>query len=166
MSDPAGTKMAIVSNAPAADADPAVQKLQVVSARTSRTGVAAKAGANLSNIFTQLVELQQQFGEQMLTLEEGIQQQRQELVNTMGQLPEMKEKINWLIASFYEQGKKDIALRERVGRHETTILNVAKAVRSLCESQARWKATMDQLADVLAQSKSIQATAAPEITIV
>jgi uncharacterized coiled-coil DUF342 family protein len=127
--------------------------------------MAAKAGANLSNIFLPLVELQQQFGEQMLTLEEGIHQQRQELVNTMGQLPEMKEKINWLIASFYEQGKKDITLRERIGRHETTILNVAKAVRSLCESQARWQATMDQLAEVLAQAKSIQTTAAPEITI-
>ncbi len=156
--------MAIVSNPPAADADRAAHKLQVVS-RTSRSGRAAKAGANLSNIFLQVVELQQQFGEQMLTLEKGIQQQRQELVNTMGQLPEMKEKINWLIASFYEQGKKDVTLHERIGRHEATILNVAKAVRSLCESQARWKATMDQLAEVLSQAKSIRTTAAPEITI-
>ena len=165
MSDPVGPKTAIVSNAPAADADRAAHKLQVVSARTSRSGKAAKAGANLPNVFLQLVELQQRFGEQILTLEESIQQQRQELLSTMGQLPEMKEQINWLIASFYEQGKKDVALRERVGRHETTILNVAKAVRSLCESQARWKAAMDQLAEVLSQARSIRTTAAPEITI-
>jgi uncharacterized coiled-coil DUF342 family protein len=165
MSDPAGPKIAKLSNPPAADGDAAVQRLQVVAARTARSDLAAKAGANLSSIFVQLVELQQQFGEQILTLEESIQQQRQELVNTMGQLPEMTEKINWLIASFYEQGKKDVTLRERVGRHEASIVNVGKAVRSLCESQARWKGVMDQLADVLAQAKAIPAPAPPEITI-
>ncbi len=93
-------------------------------------------GANLSGIVTQLVELQAQFGEQMVSLEEGIQQQR-ELVNTMGQLPEISEKLNWLIASFYEHRQQDATLRETVARHETVLANLASAVRSLCESQAR-----------------------------
>jgi hypothetical protein len=91
-----------------------------------------------------LVELQQQFGTQMVSIEEGIQQQRQELANNMSQLPEIREKLNWLIASFHEQGQQDSTLRETVARHET-------AIRSLCESQARWNAMMEQLAVALAE---------------
>ena len=38
------------------------------------------------------------------------------------------------------------------------MVNIASAVRSLCESQARWKATMERLAEVLARARSIQST--------
>ena len=162
MSEPAGPKIAKHSSA-STEPESLAQKLQVVSARTSRGDAALKAGANLSGIFIQLVELQQQFGQQIVSLEEGIQQQRQELVNTMGQLPEIKEKINWLVASFYEQGKKDLRLREKVARNEATLLNVAKAVRSLCDAQAQWKAVMERLAETLEEARSLPVTPPPEI---
>lgn len=135
--------------------------LRIVSGRTSRQNTPGKPAVNLSSLFIQLVELQQRFGAQILNLEQGIRQQRQELVTTIGQLPEMKEKINWLIAGFYEQGRKEAMLRETIGRQEAAMLDVTKSVRSLCETQARWKEIMDQLADVLALARSIQTVAPP-----
>ena len=147
-----------------ADADVRCHRLHIVSRRQPKRDVTAKAGIHLSGVFGQLAELQQQLARQILTLEECVQLQRRELADTMGQLPEMKEKINWLVARVYEQDRKDVTLGERVGREETAMVNIASAVRSLCESQARWKATMERLAEVLARARSIQSTASPEIT--
>ena len=43
-------------------------------------------------------------------LEECVQLQRWVWAKTMGQLPEMKDKINWLVARVYEQDRKDVTL--------------------------------------------------------
>ena len=162
MSDSGGRKPVRVHGTPAGD--PAALRLQVVASRSLRSDAASgKAGVNLSDIFVQLSELQQRFGQQIGSLEEGIRQQRQELVNTLDQLPEIREKLNWLIASFYEQGKKEVSLRERVHRQETAIQDIARAVSSICESQARWKAIMEELAGVLERAGSVPASPPPEI---
>ncbi|HTX38193.1 MAG TPA: hypothetical protein VME43_24350 [Bryobacteraceae bacterium] len=159
MSSPTATNGGKTCRFPLSGAAATAPRLQIVSGRTSRQHAPGKPAVNLSSLFIQLVELQQRFGAQILTLEQGIQQQRRELVTTLGRLPEMTKKINWLIAGFYEQGRKEATLRERVGRQEAAMLEVSKSVRSLCETQARWKDIRDQLADVLAQARSIQTVA-------
>ncbi len=75
-------------------------RLQLVPRRTPRSETAFKAGENLSRMALQLAELQRQFGRQVGTLEDSIQQQRRELLQAMGQLPEMKARMNCLMAGF------------------------------------------------------------------
>jgi chromosome segregation ATPase len=133
----------------AAEAEATRQRLTVV-----RPGP-KDARANMAAIVGQFVELQKQVGEGVVALEESVRQQRDEISTASNQLPEMKEKINWLIASFYEQAKKDENFLRRLNHHEEGLTTVVEAVRSLCEAQILWRSTIDGLIDVMTRIKSL-----------
>src|SRR5579859_1216639 len=82
---------------------------------------------NLGKVFGQFAELQQQIAEQVVALEDSVHHQRQDIASAVAQLPELRERINWLIASFYEQSKKDESVRERLNRHDATLAALVEA---------------------------------------
>jgi len=94
-------------------------------------------------------------------LEASVGEQRQELAAAITQLPEMKEKINWLITSLYEQGKKDEIVRERLERHDENIASLSEAVRGLCAVEAHWKSAIDQVIEILQQAQVAAVPPAP-----
>jgi chromosome segregation ATPase len=109
---------------------------------------------NLGKVFGQFAELQQQIGEQVGALEESVHHQKQDLAAAMAQLPELRERINWLIASFYEQSKNDETLRDRLGRSETALEGLTETVRLLNDQHARWEAALDEVIASLMRAKS------------
>src|SRR3954463_1707505 len=84
--------------------------------------------ANLGRIFGEFADLQQQLGAQMMALEESVDSQRQALVEG---LPEMKQKINRLMANLFDQNCKDEWILERVGRNESEVAVLEAQVKSL-----------------------------------
>jgi chromosome segregation ATPase len=137
---------------------------------------------NLAKVFGQFAEVQHQVSEQVLALEESIGQEREALAATVAQLPDLKERINWLISSFYELGQKDVAIEQHIARHDAEIASaatgigeltgreqvieqrverqqceiagVAAAVQALAEGQRRWESAMDQVIEVLLRARS------------
>ena len=74
-------------------------RLRLVAARPSRRLTARTRDADLSSLSLQLAELQQQFGAQIRTLEHGLQQQRQELIDSRTRLSRWKQHIDRLTAA-------------------------------------------------------------------
>ena len=109
---------------------------------------------NLGKVFGQFAELQQQIAEQVVTLEDSVHHQKQDLAAAMSQLPELRERINWLIANFCEQSKKDETVRDRLNRHEKAIESLTETVRSMREEHARWQAAFDEVIESLVRAKS------------
>jgi len=118
---------------------------------------------NLGKIFGQFAELQQQIAEQVGVLEDSVYQQRQDLALAMSQLPDIRERINWLIASFYEQSKKDEAVRERLNRHDTALAALLEAVRSIHQAQAQWQTAMEDILGSLVRAKTSRIPPLPEL---
>ena len=69
-------------------------------------------------------------------------------------LAEMKQKVNWLIASFYDQGKKDQDVRDRLDRLEAGMASLSDMMRKMCESQAQWRSSMDQVVEILVRART------------
>jgi uncharacterized coiled-coil DUF342 family protein len=109
---------------------------------------------NLGKVFGQFAELQQQIAEQVVALEDSVHHQRQDVATATAQLPELRERINWLIASFYEQSKKDESFRERLMRHDAAIEGLAENVRVMHEQQARWQMAFDEVIASLVRAKT------------
>ena len=109
---------------------------------------------NLGKVFGQFAELQQQIAEQVGALEDSVHLQKQDVATAMAQLPELRERINWLIASFYEQSKKDESVRERLTRHDTAIEGLADNVRVMNEQQERWMTALDEVIGSLVRAKN------------
>jgi hypothetical protein len=105
--------------------------------------------------------MQQLVGDQVVALEESVQQQGLQLADAAAQLPDMKERINWLIASYYEDDRQSEAIRNRLNRQEAGLATLTDAVRSLCEAQAQWKHTLDQLLEILGRAQSLPVPAPP-----
>lgn len=109
---------------------------------------------NLGRVFGQFAELQQQIAEQVVALEDSVQNQKHDLATAMAQLPELRERINWLIASFYEQSKKDESVRDRLSRHDSAIEVLAQSVRAMHEQQTRWTSALDEVIASLLRAKA------------
>jgi regulator of replication initiation timing len=133
------------------------QRLLVVGPPVNRTKE-SRPVTSLATVFGRFAEIQQQVGDQVIALEDSVQQQGAQLADVSAQLPDMKERINWLIASYYEDDRKNEAMRDRLTRQEAGLATLTDAVRGLCEAQAQWKHTMDQLLQILGRT---QATAVP-----
>ena len=121
------------------------QRLLVVSPAANR--IVQKEGrpvANLASFFGRLGD----------ALEESLSQQEQQLGEVTAQLPDMKERINWLIATYYEEDRDRQAFRERRSRQEAGLAALTTAVRSLCDTQAQWRQTLEQLLQVLGRAHS------------
>jgi hypothetical protein len=161
----------ISSPSAATPENPGIQRLEVVSRAPSR---AVRPVTNLAKVFGQFAEVQHQVTEQVLALEESVGQEREMLAATVAQLPDLKERINWLISSFYELGQKDaaldqrlnqqdvrageleerdIALEQRIDRQDVQLATVAANVQALLDGQRRWDSTMDQLIEVLLRAR-------------
>jgi hypothetical protein len=109
---------------------------------------------NLGRVFGQFAELQQQIAEQVVALEDSVYNQKQDIAATVAQLPELRERINWLIATFYEQSKKDESVRDRLTRHDSAIEVLAESVRAMHEQQSRWAAALDEVIGSLVRAKT------------
>jgi predicted nuclease with TOPRIM domain len=119
---------------------------------------------SLATVFGRFAEMQHLVGDQVIALEESVEHQGQQLAEVADQLPDMKERINWLIATFYEEDRKEEAIRERLNRQEAGLAAVTEAVRSLCEAQAQWKHTLDQLLEILGRAQSLTVPAPPRLS--
>jgi hypothetical protein len=119
---------------------------------------------NLAAVFGRFAEVQQVVVDQVVSLEESVQQQGLQLADVAGQLPDMKERINWLIASYYEEDRQEGAIRDRLNRQEAGLATLTEAVRNLCEAQAQWKHTLDQLLEILGRAQSAAVPAPPRWT--
>jgi hypothetical protein len=108
---------------------------------------------NLGRVFGQFAELQQQIAEQVVALEDSVSQQRQDLALAMSQLPEIRERINWLIASVYEQSKKDESVRETLIRHDAALATLSEAVRRLHQAQSQWQSSMEEILGSLTRAR-------------
>src|SRR4051812_34018429 len=97
---------------------------------------------NLGKVFGQFSELQQQITEQVGALEDGVHHQKQDIAAVMAQLPEIRERIDWLIAGFYEQSKKDESVRERLAQQQANIDSLANTVKALHTAQLQWKGAL------------------------
>jgi septal ring factor EnvC (AmiA/AmiB activator) len=138
------------------------QRLLVVSPPANRT--AFKDGrpvTSLATVFGRFAEMQHLVGDQVVALEDSVQQQGQQLAEVSAQLPDMKERINWLIATYYEDDRNMQSIRERLARQESGLATLTEAVRGLCEAQAQWKQTMDQLLQILGRAQSTPVPAPP-----
>ena len=138
---------------PAAEADGAIKKLTVVPP-SSHSLRDPRPVTNLGKVFGQFAELQQQIAEHVGALEDSVYHQKQEIAAAVAQLPELRERINWLIASFYEQSKKDEAIRERLGSQDTRLEGVANSVRILELRQAQWESAFDDIIAGLLRAKA------------
>jgi chromosome segregation ATPase len=104
---------------------------------------------SLATVFGRLAEMQHLVGDQVTALEESVEQQGEQLAEVTAQLPEIMERMNWLIASYYEEARQAQTLREKVARQEAVLATVTEAVQGLCEDQAKWKRTLDRLLQVV-----------------
>jgi hypothetical protein len=109
---------------------------------------------NLGKVFGQFAELQQQIAEQVVALEESVHHQKQDLAAAMAQLPEVRDRVNWLIASFYEQSKKDESVRERLSRHDAILETLLQSVRAIQERQGTFHAAFDEMIGGLLRAKA------------
>jgi uncharacterized coiled-coil DUF342 family protein len=118
---------------------------------------------NLGKVFGQFAELQQQIAEQVDALEDSVSQQRQDLALAISQLPDMRERINWLIASFYEQSRKDESVREKLNRQEATLATLVEAVRSIHEAQTQWQSAIEDILGSLMRAKATRIPPLPPL---
>ena len=140
------------------------QRLLVVGPPSNR--IAGKDGrpvTNLASVFGRFAEMQHLVGDQVIALEDSVQQQGQQLAEISSQLPDIKERINWLIASYYEENRESQGTLERLARQEAGLATLATAVRGLCEAQAQWKQTLDQLLQILSSAHNVSVPAPPTL---
>jgi uncharacterized coiled-coil DUF342 family protein len=145
----------VTSESPLAEAEAAgaIKKLAILPTPT-HPAREARPITNLGKVFGQFAELQQQIAEQVVTLEDSVHHQKQDLAAAMAQLPELRERINWLIASFYEQSKKDESVRDRLSRHDASLESLTETVRILAEQQNRWQIAFDEVIGSLVRAKA------------
>jgi septal ring factor EnvC (AmiA/AmiB activator) len=131
------------------------QRLLVVSPPANRTAPKdSRPVTSLANVFGRFAEMQHLVGDQVIALEDSVQQQGQQLADVSAQLPDMKERINWLIATYYEDDRKSQAMREQLARQEAGLATLTDAVRGLCEAQTQWKQTLEQLLQLLGRAQT------------
>lgn len=137
-------------------ADPALrQRLLVVAPPPSRPPVQdGRPVTNLAAVFGRFAEIQKQFGDQVGALEDSIEQQKWSVADLAAQLPDMRERINWLIATYYEEDQHSQAIRERLANQEASLDALNETVRCLCEVQAQWKETIEQLLRLLTRPQT------------
>lgn len=138
------------------------QRLLVVSPPADR-GV-HKDGRSLNGLaaaFGRFAEAEHLMGEQVLALEDSVEQQGRQLTEMAAQLPDMKERINWLIANYYEEDVEAHAIRERLALQEVQLTNLTEAVRGLCETQIQWRQTLEKFLQVLGRVQSAPTAAPP-----
>jgi len=109
---------------------------------------------NLSKVFGQFAELQQQIATQVAELEASFRGQREEFSSALDQMPEIRDRINWLIANLYDQANKEEAVSERLAAQEIAVASLERTVRGLVETTSRWNATMDEVIDALVRARS------------
>jgi hypothetical protein len=139
--------------------EPSVQRLVVMAPPLARE---PRPVTNIAKMFGQFSELQQQIAGQLADLENSVHDQRQDVAAAVGQLPEMRERINWLIASFWEQSRKDEAVREHLNRHDSRLTALEDTIYGLCAAQTEWKSALDEVIDILLRARSIEVPAAIE----
>ena len=139
---------------PAAEAEaPGIRKLAVLPA-PSYAIPRDRPVTNLGKVFGQFAELQQQIAEQVVTLEDSVQNQKADIAAAMAQLPELRERINWLIASFYEQSKKDETVRDRLSRHDAALETVLATVKTIEAQQKTLLSAFDEMFNGLVRARA------------
>jgi hypothetical protein len=116
---------------------------------------------NLASVFGRFAEMQHLVCDQVIALDDSVQQPAHQLGDVAAKLPDMKERINWLIGSYYEEDRESQSIRERLARQKAGLATLTAAVRGLCEAQAQWKQTFDQLLQILGRVHSLPVPAPP-----
>jgi hypothetical protein len=147
--------------AEAPDATAMRQRLLVISPPASRSPQRERPVTSLGSVFGKFAEMQHQVADQVIVLEDAMEQQGQQLADVASQLPDMKERINWLIATYYEESRQSRSIHERLARQEAGLATLTDAVRGLCEAQAQWKDTIGQLLQVLGRPQAAPVAAPP-----
>jgi len=109
---------------------------------------------SLADVFGRFAEMQHMVGDHVIALEDSVNQQGQQLADLSAQLPDMKERINWLIATYYEDNCDSQSVRDRLARQEAGLATLTDAVRGLCEAQAQWKQTIERLMQILSGAQA------------
>ena len=117
---------------------------------------------HLGKVFGQFAELQQQIAEQVGALEESVYQQRQDVAAAISELPDMRERINWLMASFFEQSRKDESVRQKLNRHDAALATLVEAVRGIHQAQAQWQSALEDILHGLTRAKATPMPALPQ----
>ena len=114
----------------------------------------ARPVTNLGKVFGQFAELQHQIAEQVIALEDSVNHQKQDVAAAVAQIPALRDRIDWLASTFYEQTKKDETLRDRLTRQDADIESLTESVRALQEQHARWETALDDVIASLVRAKS------------
>jgi DNA repair ATPase RecN len=149
----------LAQTAETVDASDNRQRLLVVTPPAYRhVSKESRPVTSLATVFGRFAEMQHLVGDQVIALEESVEQQGEKLADVAAQLPEIMERINWLIAGYYEEARQAQTLREKLARQEAVLATVTEAVQGLCEDQTDWKQMLDHLAQVLgrAQNKPVR----------
>jgi hypothetical protein len=109
---------------------------------------------NLGKVFGQFADLQHQIAEQVIALEDSVNHQKQEVAAAIAELPELRNRLDWLVSTFYEQTKKDETLRDRVSRQAAAIESLTETVRALQERHTQWETAFDDVIASLVRAKS------------
>jgi len=137
ITDPAGTR----------------QRLLVLNPPANRhTPNEGRPATSLAAVFDRFAETQHLVGEQVIALEDLVREQGEQLAEASAQLPDIKERINWLIATYYEDQQTSQSFRERLARQEAGLATLTEAVRGLCETQAQWRQTLEQMLVLLGRA--------------
>jgi uncharacterized coiled-coil DUF342 family protein len=150
---PTLTTTAVEPAAPDADAAAGITKLTVLPP-PPHANRDSRPVTNLGKVFGQFAELQQQIAEQVSALEDSVHSQKQDVATAVAQLPELRERINWLIASFYEQSKKDESTRDRLDHHDVRLESLEATIRTLQSQQNQWEAVFDEVIASLVRAKA------------
>lgn len=137
------------------------QRLLVLNPAANRNPRESPPATSLGAIFGRFAEIEQLVGEQLIALEGTVRQQGEQLADLSAQLPDVKERINWLIATYYETEQTSQSFRERLARQESGLATLTEAVQGLCETQAQWRQTIEQLLLILGRAQSTPVAKAP-----
>jgi hypothetical protein len=110
---------------------------------------------NLARVLGQFAELQQRLAVQVSDLENSLHRQRQDVAAAVEQLPELRGRINWLMAGYYDRGRQDQAIAERISAQEAGLAALRETVSGLCEAQSRWNSALDEIIDVLLDARAV-----------
>lgn len=146
------------AEAPAPDESATGTKKLAILPPPAHPGRDSRPVTNLGKVFGQFADLQQQMAEQVVALEDSVYHQKQDIATAIAQLPELRERINWLIASFYEQSKKDESVRDRLSRHDAVLETLSETVRSMQEQQSHWHSAFDEVIASLLRAKAAMAS--------
>jgi uncharacterized coiled-coil DUF342 family protein len=109
---------------------------------------------NLGKVFGQFADLHHRIAEQVIALEQSTIEQRQEIAKALAQLPELRDRINWLTVCFHEQSQKAEILTDRLNHQQSAIESLTRSIEALEQANARRYAAFREVVAGLKRTKA------------